>query len=831
MARAAVSVRLLRVNGDRPATCAALVVTLLSLAPVLVGRRFLGLDHSRVLLSMMCGGRGEDGVILDASFGGGGPLLEEPQGLVLYPTSWLSRALGVDVELAASLFVIIHLALAAAAATQLARAKGISRIHAFAFGVAFATCGSVLDLILHGPYLVGAAGLALAWAGASAHRRPVSQLQLSATVMLALGPALLLLSGELQSLGVALAIVLLELALQARRIAIFAHGMLAFASGTLIGGAQLLLSLALASATSRAARVTDPYVWSLEPLQLIGVVWPGDLIEQAANGASLLTAGTGDALARPPWNLSPFLGVPVLALACVAVAVVAHRLVAPRAQKGPHSPGRARVRARTRMVVPSLVAVFATLFALGNATPVLGVALTLVPPLGYFRYPAKYFVVASLALLLLAFHVVALASRASRTARARRFVQGALVASLLACAVGVVVAIAQREHVDALAAAVAARPPWPGVPSLGALLVSRAAFAFALAALATLVAFKDARQGAALPLVLALGLVVPFARGLPTGEPLTALPARGADASLTVAAARAQSPGAPPPLLCHGRGIGARHVDRADEPLGIEGDMIVDWLDHKPNMHQCQDIAVPHAAMASSQAPTYTLATTLDETAAVPAHAWALGCTHVATRAAPDSLAALDTDAAIAPAAGVDAPVYPLRAHARTLDVAVARAPRFFASSAEVLAALSTTLAAPHDVANLIDDPLHRLKDRAGTTSLPVASPSLQANATWLSTTQATVTLSGAQGGAVIALRRPWWPGFTATQAGAPVTVVRASGVQLAIVVDDVTRGDVLIEYRVRNARAAGASFAAGCLLFAVVARARARANNDREGR
>ena len=52
MARSTVS-RLRRLLGDKPATCAALVVTLVALAPLLLGRRYLGLDHTRVLLSMM----------------------------------------------------------------------------------------------------------------------------------------------------------------------------------------------------------------------------------------------------------------------------------------------------------------------------------------------------------------------------------------------------------------------------------------------------------------------------------------------------------------------------------------------------------------------------------------------------------------------------------------------------------------------------------------------------------------------------------------------------------------------------------------------------------
>lgn len=833
---AALAATVARLPRRWPALGAALCASLLAALPLFFGKRYLGLDHSRVLLSMMCGARGDDGVVLDASFGGGGPLLEEPQGLVLYPLTLLLRALRVDVELAASLFVVAHIGLAAFAAARLARAKGMraATTPIIAFGLAFAMCGTVLDLILHGPYLVGACGLALAWAGivevTSSIRRGRSGV--GGAVMLAAAPALLLLSGELQAFGIALAVVLLELTVafacrMPRRAAVTGAALAAFLSGALVGGVQLALSLGLASASSRAARVPDPFTWSLAPAQLLGVVWPGSLAERAADGSSLLTVVAGDAMARPPWNLSPFLGVPVIALACVAVVVSALRVRPRRSGRSAEPTARRRHRhnrhGRWKMIVPSLVAVFATLFALGDQTPVLRVALALVPPLAFFRYPAKYFVVASLALLLLAFHVVTVLARARANPALRslppshghrRSLRGALLAAVVVCSVGLLAAIAMHERVDTLAAALATRPPWPGEPTLGALLVGRAVLAFAFAALAALVAFRAPRL---VPVALALPFVIVFVRDAPTGLPLTSLPARTAPASTQTGA-----------VVCHGRLIGARHVDRAGEPpLGIEGDVIVDWLDLKPNMHQCQDVAVPHAAMASSQGPTFTLATAkIDETLVASTPAWALGCTHIATRAPlPSIAAALDVDRAIAPALGVDAPIFPLRVPA--VDVAVARSPKLYANGDEAIDAIDAidaptpaapTGARPEDVANVIDAPTAASPPRA----LPIASRDLVVDARWESTTRATVSFSStatatATGGAVVALRRPWWPGFSATQNGVAVPVVRAAGVQLAIVVDDVTRGDVTIEYHVRNRNIAVASGAAGIVVFAAL--------------
>lgn len=774
-----------------PATGAAVVMGVLSLAPLLLGWRYLGLDHSRVLLAMMCGGRGADGFVLDASLGGGGPLLEEPQGLVLYPLNWLLRAF--DVELAASLFVVVHLAFAAAAATHLGRAKGLSRATSFFFGLAFASCGSVLDLIIHGPYLVGAVGLPLAWAGAArlTSHRGEARPKPGALLMLAGGPALLLLAGELQAFGIACALIALEMLLARRRAprALVAGALLA---GSLVGGAQLILSLALAGASSRSSRVPDPFFWSLSPGQLLGVLWPGAVDARAANGATLATALAGDAMARPPWNVTPLLGAAVIALALGGAALVMRRRSRP-------------------MLGPALVALFATLFALGSATPVLKVALAVLPPLGFFRYPAKYFVVASLALLLLAFHMAAVAAR-STAARSvlRRVALAALVVAVVVCLVLLGATLLSAAHIDQRAAAVAVRPPWPGEPALSRLLLGRGALALLFALLpAGILLVRPRGLAHALPLTLAMGLVLPFMQGLPLGRPLTSLPRRDVDGA----------PGRA--LVCQGQELGARHVDHPDEPLGIEGDIIVDWLDLKPNMHQCVDIAVPHAAMASSQGPTFALATSIDERAPLATAAWALGCTHLATRVPPAELPFMKAPGSApvsAPVLGLDAPIYPLPTHLD--EVTVVHEPLLLADGDAVLAALAKALV-PADVARLLDDPMGVLPRGRPLPARPAAS--VQARVQWDGTTGATVSLQGS-GGVVVVLRHPWWPGFEATQAGAPIPVVRAAGVQLALVIDDVTRGDVALVYRVKHAVPALLSLLAGAALLAVLlVRARAR--------
>lgn len=49
-------------------------------------------------------------------------------------------------------------------------------------------------------------------------------------------------------------------------------------------------------------------------------------------------------------------------------------------------------------------------------------------------------------------------------------------------------------------------------------------------------------------------------------------------------------------------------------------------------------------------------------------------------------------------------------------------------------------------------------------------------------------------GPTVVVLRKPWWPGWTATQNGVELAVLRSAGVQLAVVVPEA--GEVALRYR-----------------------------------
>ncbi len=79
--------------------------------------------------------------------------------------------------------------------------------------------------------------------------------------------------------------------------------------------------------------------------------------------------------------------------------------------------------------------------------------------------------------------------------------------------------------------------------------------------------------------------------------------------------------------------------------------------------------------------------------------------------------------------------------------------------------------------------------------ALPAGDGVREADVTWHRATRGTLTARGT-GGAVLVLRRPWWPGWTARQRGLPLPTLRAAGVQLAVVVADVNAGPVALEYR-----------------------------------
>jgi hypothetical protein len=89
---------------------------------------------------------------------------------------------------------------------------------------------------------------------------------------------------------------------------------------------------------------------------------------------------------------------------------------------------------------------------------------------------------------------------------------------------------------------------------------------------------------------------------------------------------------------------------------------------------------------------------------------------------------------------------------------------------------------------SMVDDPLHRLQQ-------PLPSGQGSATITRDGFDNLDVTVTG-QGGGVVVVRRPFLVGWTASQNGRSLPVVRAAAHNMGVVVDDVTAGPVRMVYR-----------------------------------
>ncbi len=394
---------------------------------------------------------------------GGAPFFAEPGTGVLYPLNVVFQ-LGAPFG-AATLFVLLHLPLAAAGTLLLARQLGLSRGASALAAVGFAGSGYLLSM--HGGhyYFASAALLPGVTALLLRARSPRS------AALAAAGVALMIFNGELQALAFAgvIATVLRVDRPLGRRV-----GWLAAAAvlGGLLGAVQLLPTLAFARETVRGAGVpaAEAGSWALHPLRWIellvplpfGVPWPENGYWGTALGAHHL-----------PWAASLYLGPPLVLPALLAA------------------------RRHKRLAA---LAVASLLLAAGPLLPLFALWLR-VPLADRFRYPEKYALVATLALALLGGAGV---DELRRAPRRRTFVAAA--AALLACA-----------------ALVWARPPWLGsavasglaraeanlLPSMALLQLAAALLHSAIlcGALAGAVWIAKTRPAVLLPLFLAAAFV------------------------------------------------------------------------------------------------------------------------------------------------------------------------------------------------------------------------------------------------------------------------------------------------------------------------------------
>lgn len=706
--------------------------------PLLLGQRYGGLDHSLVHLGMQCALRDGDGWMLDAALGGGSPLWAEPQGGVAYPLSWLLLPIQ-DAELAASLWTVLHIAVAGATAALLGQRMGLQRRGALALGTAHALSGTVLDLVFHGAYIAGAAWIPLAWAGGRGLVTGRAKGRAAAETAAALG--LLLLTGELQGFGIATVFVLAELARgRADRRTLSFAGAALFTS-VAIGLAQWLPTLGLRSAIARSGglELSAQTLWSLGMPEALGIVWPGVTTERVTSGASLLHLWTGSPDARVPWNPRPYLGLVGLSL---GLAAWAHR------------------SARW----PAAAATVLTLLALGDNTPLYGIVETLVPPVGLFRYPAKYFAPASLAWLLAA-------TKLSQDPHARRTVTVALGAAVGVSLVGITAAIASsaalQEAADAFTFGVRTLPGVRLEP--GELLVTRGGQATALALLALLVV-RRAPEHVISVLVLDLALAVPH--HLDTVPPITALDVPRHALGDARSATLCTDPSAP-----------WARFDSPERDWGVWGVTAAQVLRHKANLQQCGGPAVPQHYLSSATAPTVALwREHLADPSTQLQAATALGCTHLATTQPVPGIPVPDETPT-----GVSPPVTALQSPLP--EVFSVAAPVVHSSAEDALAAVLVA-PSPEVLAAQLDDPEQLAPDR-----LPASAASVRVLEDSL-----TDVVFEVDSPTTVVLRRPWWPGWTATQGTEQLPVLRAAGAQLAVVVSNAS-SPVTLRYRTRYGR------------------------------
>jgi hypothetical protein len=737
----------------------AIALALLAL-PLMVGLVYferdtaaLGVCAYEALRQVLAG----PGGWLSSTLGNGVSLAAYPDSHAYYPLAW--PLLLVDAEHAYSWMIVLHLSVGAAATAALARSFGVRRSLSLAAGVAFAFSGPVLDLVTHAQFVVIAAWLPLGWWAA---RRAARSRYEHGALWLAAAIAGTLLGGEPQSAGTLVGLAALEhlaattRAGSRRRIA-WRDALRASvaALATIVGGLAVGLvawweQFAQGPLSTRAGGIAleDAQRWALDGAGAV---------------AALLPDASRWSKAVMVWNDRPYLGAFVVFTAMVGMTVA---------------------RARTAIIA----AVVSTLLALGASTPLYAFAWRFVPAFDHFRYPAKYLVPASLALVVLAAIALEQAHRQRRT-RTRLCVTwtiGVLVVALLAAR------LAPGAKPDVLASAI--------VPLLAA-----------VAAIAT--------QRRLLATVLAGSMLVVAPTLVKADDPVTPL------GSILAGVAREErQKGHVRPVICSAYALLERSIHIEGSSVDLAVVTIVGWrawlqldtpvLDGVAN-------AIPYSATARS---AVALQLESHVTPQDVRAARALGCTHVIGEL-PNGPGAVLVDAATALGPGAsfpnNVPVRPFVIDDPVPPVFVARQPTFTPTS-DVADRLREAPTAA-DVVAVIDDPL----PGGAPPQLPSGDDVTLLASSWDRRDRATLSLRGS-GGAVVGLRTLFLPGWRARQAGVALRVVRASGGFPAAIVDDVTRGPVEMFYEPVHTTRSVASLLGGLLLLSGVVAAGARRRRAR---
>ncbi len=310
------------------------------------------------------------------------PHLANPTTAVFYPATWLDL---LDVVWALNARVALHVWLAGVGTWLLARRLGAARLGAAVAALSFALGGPLLGYADNPFYLASGAWtpvVLVAWLAALQGPAPAR-----AGVATGLALALQVLAGDPQAalcsglwLGLLSAAWLASTHTLGRAVplrSVFGAGALALGVSAGLAALQWVpsaLFLAQSVRASGAASEEVLSVWALHPARLANVglanLFGAPLPVNSLWAYPYMSDGR-------LWFSSLYAGALALPLALLGVA-----------------------DRRTRGVTLAL-GVF-VLLALGSHTPVLGALVRVFPPLGWFRFPEKYLLQASLALALLA---------------------------------------------------------------------------------------------------------------------------------------------------------------------------------------------------------------------------------------------------------------------------------------------------------------------------------------------------------------------------------------------------------------------------------------------
>ncbi|MEW5852964.1 MAG: hypothetical protein AB2A00_29545 [Myxococcota bacterium] len=732
-------------------TClvAAAVIGAILLLPPLLGLFYFGLDLDRVELGILCDLASPSTTWrVSAHLANGGPVVADPQYQLLYPVRWLLFLLPPDAAITTN--VVLHLAGAAAGAAWLARTFHVRPLVAASAGIAFAFCGTSLDLIRHQFYLVAATWLPVVWA---AVRRQRVAPRLSSGFMV-LGLVGCLLGGDAQAFGIGVGIVLLEGVF--RRGSGMGRAALGVAAAALVGTLLWIPALSEMALTGRGGGLDlkQALIWSHDPLSWLAMLEPALLTTQLQADATLWSVLHGVAAEEKlPWNVTPYVG-PLL-LACALVGFSQRRLRS-----------------------AALLATVAMVFALGEHSPLMPALMRSFPPLALFRYPQKYLVIASLALVVLAGGTLDVVVRRRRARTVLPVALGLMLAFQVALLVWVAL---NRDALDALVTSGAGAlelARTAALPSLSDALL-RSATMGAVPVFAALLLLWRARV-AVLPLLLTTELILVAASTVNVGPSLV-------DAHSPLMVLPPMSPD-PPPVLCHHPDVYERTLGIPDAP-GPWGGALLLRLVAAPSVQSCDGLNSGHMYSPLTSRVRRQLGGGVGRDRSAASRA--LGCTHLISDRAPREG---DTSEVTVPGFDRITAVMGLRVHA--IDdpiptVFIARAASLKVNEDDVINAIGLSRTAEEVVA-VVDDPLQRRPN----VPLPDGKGAQVTAREWPSRDHARVTLAGS-GGAVVGLRTSFQAGWRAQQDGRELPVVRSSGVHVAAVADDVTAGPVEFRYEV----------------------------------